>query len=227
MSIALLPIGSYEQHGPILPPDTDIKIAEHMAKELEKWLKGTRVLPTIPFGMAAEHNGFENTISVSLKNAMGYWMDVLKSIAYNNPQTSLVVVINGHGGQQAMLEAICSELNYTTHGTRFMALHVFQPHSRRIAADLFGAFSAHADSVETSVYAAIDPEVGNLSGQTFAIEPAIKHGLRMYPVSNISETGIVSKLPYVIIDPEAGKKVIQSSFEEMINKIAEMTMIIQ
>jgi len=227
MEVLILPIGSYEQHGPVLPPDTDIKIATAVAQELSKRVENAEVLPVIPFGMAAEHDGFQNTISISMQSAMAYWLDVLQSISNNMQQLDMVVIVNGHGGNQAMLETICSQMNYTTSGPRFAVFHVFQPSARKIAEKEFGAFSAHADSVETSVYAALVPEFKERVLQTFKTEAVNRHCLKLYPTRKISKDGIISKLSTVCIDEEVGKRVIESSLQDMVNRISAYLEIIR
>ena len=227
MSVLILPIGSYEQHGPVLPPDTDIKIAEYMARELGKRIENASVLPVIPFGMAAEHDGFENTISISMQGAMVYWSDVLKSISNNMSQLDLVVLVNGHGGNQTLLETICGQMNYTTSGPRFAVFHVFQPSARKVAEEVFGVFSAHADSVETSVYAVLVSGFKRKTLQSFKTEVVGRHCLKLYPTRKISEDGIVSKLSTVCIDEEAGKRIIESSLQDMVNRISAYLEIIR
>ena len=221
VNVVILPVGSYEQHGPVLPLDTDIKIAEYEAQELTKRVTSSMILPTIPFGMAAEHDGIANTISVSMEHAMGYWHDVLKSIVKNMCDTKLIVLVNGHGGNQSMLETICSQMNYTIDGPKCIVLHVFQPESRELARELFGSFSAHADSVETSVYFAIDEQYAPKHETLMETEIAKRHALSLFPTRQISKDGIVSKMATIEVNPEKGRKILEKSVYEMEEKIKD------
>ena len=49
MPVAILPVGSTEQHGPHLPLGTDIFLAEELAKRVSD-ATGAVVLPSLNFG---------------------------------------------------------------------------------------------------------------------------------------------------------------------------------
>ena len=57
--IAIIPIGSIEQHGPHLPISTDSDIVSEVAKKLAD-KKGYLLLPTITYGISFEHAPFFN-----------------------------------------------------------------------------------------------------------------------------------------------------------------------
>ena len=63
--LAIIPVGSTEQHGPALPVGTDWIVAEYLAKKVgEKTDKGL-VAPVIPYGHALYHADFPGTMAVS------------------------------------------------------------------------------------------------------------------------------------------------------------------
>ena len=60
-AVAVAPFGSTEQHGPMLPVDTDIRIAEKVANDgaetaVSRYGIPVLVMPTMPFGLALHHN---------------------------------------------------------------------------------------------------------------------------------------------------------------------------
>jgi creatinine amidohydrolase len=57
--VAVIPIGSIEQHGPHLPISTDSDIVTEVAKRLSK-KKDFLLLPTITYGVSYEHAPFFN-----------------------------------------------------------------------------------------------------------------------------------------------------------------------
>ena len=57
--IAIIPIGSIEQHGPHLPISTDSDIVTEIASRLSKRINGM-LLPTITYGVSFEHFPFFN-----------------------------------------------------------------------------------------------------------------------------------------------------------------------
>lgn len=100
--IAVIPVGSIENHGPHLCLGTDIIIPRHIAKTLSREL-GVLILPELSYGVADHHAGFAGTVTI------GY--DGLKMLA------SLIteqlygygirrfIFLNGHGGNdQALID---------------------------------------------------------------------------------------------------------------------------
>ena len=57
--VAVIPIGSIEQHGPHLPVSTDSDIVTEVAKSLSE-KKAYLLLPTLTYGVSFEHAPFFN-----------------------------------------------------------------------------------------------------------------------------------------------------------------------
>ncbi|RLF20531.1 MAG: creatininase family protein [Thermoprotei archaeon] len=93
--VALLPVGSTEQHGPQNPLGTDHLVAYAIAKEVAKRCS-VICLPPIPFGVSEHHKHFPGTIFISPSAFREYTMDVIKSLSYHGAKK--IVVVNGHGG---------------------------------------------------------------------------------------------------------------------------------
>ena len=53
--VLVVPVGSIEQHGPHLPLDTDVRIAEAVAARIVEDSPGLVLGPTLPVGAAGEH----------------------------------------------------------------------------------------------------------------------------------------------------------------------------
>ena len=66
----LVPIGSFEQHGPHLPPNTDYLIAKKIAQTVSQIFK-IQIVKGIKISISLEHDGFKNTISISHRTAEG------------------------------------------------------------------------------------------------------------------------------------------------------------
>ncbi len=105
--VALLPVGSTEQHGPQNPLGTDHLIAYALAVEASR-RTGVLCLPVIPFGVSAHHRHFEGSIYISPKAFRAYVKDVLLSLASYGVKK--VVIVNGHGGNLASLLEVAREL---------------------------------------------------------------------------------------------------------------------
>src|SRR3989344_8940063 len=80
-SLAILPVGSHEQHGPYLPLGTDAIIAAAVACEVEKKMKNSVVLfPTLWYGCAREHTGFAGSIIISFETYLSLIREISQSI---------------------------------------------------------------------------------------------------------------------------------------------------
>jgi len=100
--IAIIPVGSIEQHGPHLPISTDSDIVTEIAKRLSEKMN-CFLLPTLTYGVSFEHSPFFN-ISIRETTLRTIMSDLCKSLLANNIKT--VFIINGHHGNQKPLKNI-------------------------------------------------------------------------------------------------------------------------
>ena len=92
--VAVIPVGSIEQHGPHLPISTDSDIVTEVAKRIsEKY--GYLLLPTLNYGVSYEHAPFFN-LSVRESTLRIVLIDLCLSLLSNNIKK--VFIINGHHG---------------------------------------------------------------------------------------------------------------------------------
>ena len=100
--VAVIPIGSIEQHGPHLPISTDSDIVTEVAKKLSE-KKGYLLLPTITCGVSFEHAPFFN-LSIRESTLRSVLIDLCISLSDNNIKT--IFIINGHHGNQKSIDNI-------------------------------------------------------------------------------------------------------------------------
>ena len=104
--VAVIPIGSIEQHGPHLPISTDTDIVTAIAKEIcEK--RGYLLLPTLSYGVSFEHAPFFN-LSIRKTTLQTVLIDICSSLLENKIKT--VFIINGHHGNQNSIKNIDSKM---------------------------------------------------------------------------------------------------------------------
>ena len=92
--VAVIPVGSIEQHGSHLPISTDSDIVTEIAKRISK-KKGYLLLPTLNYGVSYEHAPFFN-LSIRESTLRTVLTDLCASLLSNNIKT--VFIINGHHG---------------------------------------------------------------------------------------------------------------------------------
>jgi creatinine amidohydrolase len=112
---AVIPVGSFEQHGDYLPLITDTVIASVISRELASAYPLLQ-LPPVTISCSHEHSAWSGTVSISSRTLHSMIDDIYRSII-DAGLTSLVIV-NCHGGNY-VLANIVQEGN--VHGKR-MAL---------------------------------------------------------------------------------------------------------
>lgn len=93
--IAVLPVGSCEQHGGRLPLLTDTILAEYFAARLAASLDAVQ-LPPLAYATSHEHTGYRGSFSLRPETAMAVIRDLLDNLEQQG--FARVVVVNGHGG---------------------------------------------------------------------------------------------------------------------------------
>ena len=152
--VALLPVGSLEQHGPHLPLTTDTVIASALAQVLADANPSLRLLPPIAFGCYHEHSSWPGTVSVSAPTLHAMAADIAASLRASG--TPELVVVNGHGGNHVL-----ANLVQASGGD--MALFP-GPHDWEAAREASGMGTTndrdmHAGELETSVLLHVRPDL--------------------------------------------------------------------
>ncbi|GAB3039633.1 creatininase family protein [Natronobiforma cellulositropha] len=149
--LAVLPVGSTEQHGPHAPLGTDTLLAGVIADAAVEAFDGEVVrAPTIPVGVAAEHRHFPGTMWVSPDTFRAYVRDCVASLAAHGFER--VVLVNGHGGNVGALEEVAGTISRAD-AAYAVAFTWFQ------AIGEAGAEMGHGGPLETSLLAYCHPEL--------------------------------------------------------------------
>ncbi|TYL36885.1 creatininase [Natronococcus pandeyae] len=107
--LAVVPVGSTEQHGPHAPLGTDVLTAEAVADAaLEEFDREVVRAPVVPVGIAEEHRQFPGTMWVSPDTFRSYVRESVESLAHHG--FDRVVLVNGHGGNVDALREIGGRL---------------------------------------------------------------------------------------------------------------------
>ncbi len=102
-TIAVLPVGSLEQHGDHLPITTDTLVACLIAQEISR-AENLMLLPPITMSCSHEHTTLGATVSIRSSTLSRVVNDVAESLQRLGIQK--LVVVNGHGGNYVLSNVV-------------------------------------------------------------------------------------------------------------------------
>ncbi|OIB57270.1 amidase [Natrialba sp. SSL1] len=107
-SLAVVPLGSTEQHGPHLPEGTDHMIAEALARAATE-RTGYLCTPPISIGVSSHHRQFHGTMWVDAPVFRDYVESLSRNLTYHG--IDRIVYVNAHGGNVAHLREVGRRLH--------------------------------------------------------------------------------------------------------------------
>jgi len=155
----VLPIGATEQHGGHLPLGVDTLVAETVARAALAACTPTAPLvlaPSLAYGRSDHHFGFPGVLSLRSETLAAVLRDLARSIVES--RVSRLFVINGHGGNDAVLRAALADVAdahpMTVGGAGYWT--IAWDALRAAGADETGPVPGHAGGFETSLMLAIE-----------------------------------------------------------------------
>lgn len=158
-TIAILPLGAQEYHGPHLPTATDSIIAESFAKRLSSRFSEDHkiiVLKVEDVGYSVEHKDRLVTKTLGFSEAIDRWV-AIGADCYKKGIRKLLI-LNAHGGNSPLMNIVITELRY-----RFKMLAVATSWGRfGLPENIITAedkqFDIHAGFIETSLMLYLAPD---------------------------------------------------------------------
>ncbi|HET9041463.1 MAG TPA: creatininase family protein [Gemmatimonadales bacterium] len=172
-SVAVLPVGAIEAHGPHLPLETDVIIAQAMARNGAARLaaRGLRVLvlPPLSYTSAGFARGFAGTLSLRPETVVATVVDIAGSLSRHG-YTALAIA-NAHLDPDH-LASIEAAVNQIRRGFRLRVAFpnlATKPWALRLS-DEFKSGACHAGQFETSIVLAERPDLVRASTMA-ALQP--------------------------------------------------------
>jgi mycofactocin precursor peptide peptidase len=180
--ILILPLGSWEQHGPHLPLQTDSLIIEAVVNNALSRLYAQcdefLVAPTLSITASDEHEGFAGGLSCGTEALVASVVSIARSATWARG----VCIANGHGGNSDALRLISSALEYEEIPAAVWSLPAYK------GGDM------HAGHTETSLLLHLHPERvrrEQLEAGAIAINQESVDEMRKSGVRAVSSNGVL------------------------------------
>lgn len=206
-TVAVLPLGATEQHGPHLPLCVDTTLVNGVVQASLAHLDGsarTLFLPTQAVGFSPEHLDFGGTLSLKAETIIRLWTEIGECVAASGVKK--LVFFNAHGGQVALMDVVGRDLRQRlgllVYSVNWYGLPLLDAQGQDVNA-LFDAhehrFGIHAGEIETSMMLALLPQqVDMAQAQNFA--STSEQRAQQYPVLG---NGRSAKLSWAMQDYNA------------------------
>ena len=224
--VALLPIGSTEQHGPHLPESTDHRIAEAIARRAAK-RSPSICLPVVPIGVSPHHKQFPGTVWVDAPAFRNFIESYAKNLSYHGFER--IVFVNAHGGNVPHLREVGRRL-YDAE-IAFAIEWMWDESITELIHENFANPGPHAGPKETSMMLVIDPDSVNMD----ALDSAREDGIGQYRRKDYRRFG--ARVHYDAITnsqngafgdptdatPEIGRQLLDGAVENLVQLVDWLT----
>ncbi|WP_135806585.1 creatininase family protein [Halorussus marinus] len=153
-SLAIVPLGSTEQHGPHLPLSTDHRIAESLAREAAD-RTGYLCTPTVDVGVSPHHKQFHGTMWADPPEFRDYVESFSRNLAYHG--IDRIVYVNAHGGNQTHLREVGRRLRREE--VAYAIEWMWDESIPDLVDEVFETNGPHGGPKETAMMMHIDPDL--------------------------------------------------------------------
>lgn len=191
--VAVLPLGSLEEHGPVGPLGTDHIIPEAIAAHLEaKMPDRVLVLPTLPYGVTPALASFPGSVDIGYEALCSVLRAIVDAVLRCGVRR--VLFLNGHGGNMAAIDNA--------------ALYLYHKGGQAAEIDwwvLCGQLNkdwmcGHGGGVETAVAMAVKPEWVHMEDLFESRVAHFSERLRNIHIHNVEFEGATVKMMRDVMD---------------------------
>ena len=227
--VAVVPLGSLEQHGPHLPLMTNSLIGAEIVRRAEQALGDTAVfLPMLWVGASDHHRRFPGTVSIAIETYTQVVGDLLESLVGSGFRR--IFVLNCHGGNKLPGERAIYDVSMHHRDKKDLWLVFgtwYELAGPQIAQlDALGQRRvSHASELETSLMLTLRRDLVDMAaarGASIPFEsafycPDMHVGSRVAvypPIERLSETGSVGHPE--VATPEKGEAILTVAVNEVV-----------
>ncbi|OEU91965.1 creatinine amidohydrolase [Streptomyces abyssalis] len=189
-TVALLPVGSYEQHGPYLPLSTDTLIACAVAERVAASYP-VQPLPPLTVSCSQEHARWPGTVSITA----GTLGAVVRDVAHSLRRSGVpgLVLVNGHGGNYVLRNVVQEA---TADGHRMALFPVaadWEDAAAKAGVETPARSDMHAGELETSILLHARPDCVREGYETTDWLSDDRRHLHTLGLGPYTESGVVGR----------------------------------
>ena len=206
--VAVLPVGSFEQHGPFLPLATDTLIACTVARELAAAYP-VHLLPPVTVSCSHEHANWPGTVSISAATLHAVVRDIAESLRRSGVEA--LVVVNGHGGNYVLGNVVQEASARGERAALFPAAEDWEAARERAGVVTSLLTDMHAGEIETSILLHAHPEFVRPGYESADFTADDRRHLLTVGMSAYTESGVIGRPS--LGSAEKGKELLASLVE--------------
>lgn len=206
----LIPLGSFEQHGPHLPLTTDTSIATAVCSQVAERINARHenapvlVAAAITYGSSGEHQSFPGTVSIGQDALATMLIELVRSLS---TWAGRLIIVNAHGGNIRALVTAVRQMRAEGHDLAWVACATED-------------VDAHAGYTETSLMLHLDPQsvrldravIGNVEPISILLDDIISGG-----VEAVSPSGVLGDPTHA--SASEGIRVLQAITDDVLDRI--------
>ncbi|MFH1563445.1 MAG: creatininase family protein [Nitrospirota bacterium] len=201
-AVAIIPLGSIEQHVPHLPLGSDMLSALERSIRIAELTDSFVVQPCLS-GYSPHHLDFKGTISFKTETLIAVLMDTIESLRKHDVQR--VLFVNTHAGNEHIIGYVKKEASLRF-GVMVASPRIYLEDSQQILDKRkYKELDIHAGRGETSVMLKLKPDLVEMERvvnwkPSVKISPELKELLKKEPKTEVDKLLIEILLPIKTID---------------------------
>jgi creatinine amidohydrolase len=184
-TVAVLPVGATEQHGPHLPLSVDQSLVDGVVAACLPLLPAdvpVLVLPTQSVGYSPEHSQFPGTLTLPFNTVVKTWVGIGECVA--RAGVKKLLLLNAHGGQVSLMDIVARELRIEAglivYSCNWWNLPLGDAVDGQFSADEH-RFGVHAGEIETSMMLALRAQLVDMA-QASDFKSTSQQRASQYPI---------------------------------------------
>ncbi|WP_455433296.1 creatininase family protein [Streptomyces nigra] len=203
--VAVLPVGSFEQHGAFLPLATDTLVACAIAREVAA-VHPVHLLPPVTISCSHEHAAWPGTVSISSVTLHAVIRDIADSLRRSG--VDALALVNGHGGNYVLGNVVQESSARGERMALFPAPEDWETALERAGVETSLLTDMHAGEIETSILLHAHPELIRPGYETSDFVADDRRHLLTLGMSAYTDSGVIGRPS--LGSAEKGKRLLES-----------------